>query len=88
MNIALTPYDRGTAKASEIAALVLLRRKEAFLMLRDFMGECSTNGWHWFTASTDGLWGVALVVQGEIGGESVAGAINFETRAGRLSRRR
>lgn len=67
MNIALTPYDRGTAKASKIAALVLLRRKEAFLTLRDFMGECSTNGWHWFTASTDGLWGVALVVRGEIG---------------------
>ena len=71
MNIALTPYDRGTAKASKIAALVLLRRKEAFLTLRDFMGECSTNGWHWFTASTDGLWGVALVVRGEIGRESV-----------------
>ena len=27
-----------------------------------------TNGWHWFLTAADGIWGVALVMQGEIGG--------------------
>jgi hypothetical protein len=68
ISIARTPYDQELAKTSKIAALVLLRRQEGFAMLRDRMDQCATNGWHWYQTGYDGIWGVALVVCGEIGG--------------------
>ena len=67
ISIALTPYDRELAKTGKIAALVLLRRQEAFRMLRDYMDQCTVNGWHLALTGYDGIWGVALVVHGEIG---------------------
>jgi hypothetical protein len=67
IGIARTPFDREGAKNAKIAALVLLRRPEAFTMLRVFKDQCAANDWHWHTTTTDGLWGVALVVNGEFG---------------------
>ncbi len=63
---ARTPYDRVGAKNCKFAALVLLRRPEAFPMLRDWMDECAVNGWHWHGVTADGMWGLALVVHGDI----------------------
>jgi class 3 adenylate cyclase len=67
LNFACTPMEREGAKLARITALVLLRRPEAFAMLRDYLDRCRVNGWHWHTTSTEGLWGVALVLHGEIG---------------------
>lgn len=67
ISIARTPYDREGAKNAKIAALVLLRRPEAFPMLRDWMDQCATRGWHWYLAGADGMWGVALALHGELG---------------------
>jgi hypothetical protein len=66
--IARTPFDRATSNNGKIAALVLLRRREAFPMLRDWMDQCATNGWHYHRNGAEGIWGVALVLRGEIGG--------------------
>lgn len=62
------PHEREGAALAKAAALVLLRRPEAFPMLRELMDQYRTNGWHWFLTAADGIWGVALVMQGEIGG--------------------
>src|SRR5208282_5231422 len=54
------------ADNARIAALVLLRRPEAFPILRIFMDQCTANGWGYHLAAAEGIWGVALVLQGEI----------------------
>jgi hypothetical protein len=64
---ARTPFDREGARNAKIAALVLQKRPEAFPMIQDFKDQCTANGWHWHTVSTDAIWAVALVVRGEIG---------------------
>jgi hypothetical protein len=66
-SIARTPYDLAGIKNVQIAALVLLRRPEAFVILRDWISQCIANGWHWHLSGADGMWGGALVVHGEIG---------------------
>jgi hypothetical protein len=66
ISIARTPWDREGAKNARTFALVLLRRPGVFQMLRDWMDQCSVNGWHLYLAGADGIWGIALVVQGEI----------------------
>ena len=30
------------------------------------MDQCATSGWNWYLAAADGLWGVALVVHGDV----------------------
>jgi class 3 adenylate cyclase len=67
ISVACAPYDRVSAKNIKTAALVLLRRPEAFQTLQDFMDHCEVNGWGWVLAAADGMWGIALVVHGEIG---------------------
>jgi len=68
ISIARAPIDRETAKTVKLAALVLLRRPEAIPMLRDFMDQCAASGWQQQLSLVDGVWGVALVLHGEIGG--------------------
>jgi class 3 adenylate cyclase len=68
ISIARTPFDRVRATNAKICALVLLRRPNSFSMLRDWMAQCATNGWLWDLSGTDGLWGIALAMQGDIGG--------------------
>jgi len=53
-----------------VAALVLLWRPGAFPMLRDFMERCAVNDWLLHLAPAEGIWGVALVLHGEIGREN------------------
>jgi class 3 adenylate cyclase len=68
VGMACTPFDRECAVNAKVNALVLLRRLEAFRMLRDWMDRCAANGWNWLLAPCDGIFGVALVLRGEIGG--------------------
>jgi class 3 adenylate cyclase len=67
ISIASTPFDREGAKNAKIGAMVLLRRPAAFPMLRDWMDQCAANSWNWYLTGADGMWGVALVLGGEIG---------------------
>jgi class 3 adenylate cyclase len=67
IGIACTPWDREGATLAKLIALVLLRRPEAFPVFRDFMDHCRAEGWGQFLAGVDGVWGVALVLRGEMG---------------------
>jgi hypothetical protein len=67
MNIARTPWDRESARNAKIVSLVLLRRPEGIVMLRDFMDQCTANGWHLHLAGADGIRSIALVINGKIG---------------------
>jgi class 3 adenylate cyclase len=67
ISIASTPFDREGAKTGKFCALVLLRRPDAVSMLRDWMDQCVANNWFWYLTGAEGTWGVALVLQGEIG---------------------
>jgi hypothetical protein len=68
IGIARTPIDRANAMNAKNAALVLLRRPEALAMLRDWMHQCEVNGWRYMLNSPDGLYGITLVLHGEISG--------------------
>ena len=67
INVAHTPFDREFLIASKIIALVMLRRPEGTPMLRDFMEKCATKDWKELAAAVDGVWGVSLLMKGEIG---------------------
>ena len=68
MSIARTPFDRANATNAKITASVLLRRPEAFETLRDFKEKCADDDWQQHVNSLDGIWGVALVLEGDISG--------------------
>ena len=63
---ARTPIDRVTALNAKQLALVLLRRPESLSTLRDWMAQCAANGWGYMLGGSDGPYGIALVLQGEI----------------------
>ena len=67
IGMACTPFDREGAVNAKVIALVLLRRPEAFRTLRDWMDRLAAIGWNAALAPCDGIWGVALVLHGEIG---------------------
>jgi len=66
LNIARTPYDQQTAETGRIVALVLLRRPDALPLLRDWMNRCAANNWRYLQSGCDGIYGVGLVINGEI----------------------
>ena len=67
MLCACAPFDREAAKNAYVAALVFLRRPEAFQKLQDSMEQCKINSWCYLLAGGDGAYGVALAMRGEIG---------------------
>jgi class 3 adenylate cyclase len=67
IKIARAPFELVTAKTAKYIALVLLRRPGSMASLREFMDECSANGWLAHHAGCEGFLGVALVRNGEIG---------------------
>jgi class 3 adenylate cyclase len=67
IGMACTPFDREGAVNAKVIALVLLRRPEAFRTLKDWMDHLAAIGWNAALAPCDGIWGVALVLHGEIG---------------------
>jgi hypothetical protein len=66
IGIAQTPYDREFSNQARIDALVLLKRPEGTPLLRDYIERCATNGWNTSLDMVEGIWGVALVIQGQI----------------------
>jgi len=68
IGIARTSIDRANATNAKNAALVLLRRPQSLGTLQDWMHQCEAHGWRYMLAGTDGLYGIALVLRGEIGG--------------------
>jgi hypothetical protein len=66
-NAAITPYDFEGARNVKIAALVLLRRPEAFQIAQDFRNKCEANGWNWHLTGVDGMLGISMVLRGDIG---------------------
>jgi class 3 adenylate cyclase len=67
ISIARTPFDRESARNAKIIALVSLRRPEAFEVLRDWLDHCAKNDWIYISTIADGIWGVALVLHGNVG---------------------
>jgi hypothetical protein len=67
MLCACAPFDREAAKNAYVAALVFLRRPEAFQKLQDSMEQCTISSWCYLLAGGDGAYGVALAMRGEIG---------------------
>jgi class 3 adenylate cyclase len=67
LKLAATPYERLSATNGKLVALALLRRTEAFPLLRDWMEQCKANGWDWQLSGADGIWAICLVLQGNIG---------------------
>ena len=66
IGIARTPLDRANAVNAKNAALVLLRRPQALPMLQDWMHHCEVNDWRYMLTGIDGVYGIALVLHGEI----------------------
>lgn len=66
--ISRVPFDRETASSARNAALVLLRRPEAMASVRAYMDTCARNGWHLLYSGVDDLWGVALMLGGDVSG--------------------
>ena len=64
---ARTSIDRVNAMNARVSALVLLRQPDALPILRDFMQECEINSWRYPQCGLDGLYGIALILHGEIG---------------------
>jgi class 3 adenylate cyclase len=68
IGISRIPFDRETAHSARCAALVLLHRPEAMDTVQAFLERCSRNGWYLLHSGPDDLWGVALILSGEVGG--------------------
>ena len=66
IDISRVPFDRETANSARSAALVLLRRPDAMNSVRAFMDTCARNGWGLLYSGLDDLWGVALILSGEV----------------------
>jgi class 3 adenylate cyclase len=66
IGVARTPYDREFSNQARIDALVMLKRPEGIPMLRDYIERCSSNGWNTSLDVVEGVWGVALIIQGQI----------------------
>jgi hypothetical protein len=67
LRLAVTPYERLSATTGKLVALALLRRTEAFTLVRDWTEQCKANGWGWQVSGTEGIWAICLVLQGNIG---------------------
>jgi class 3 adenylate cyclase len=67
ISISRAPFELETANSARNAALVLLRRPEALVSVREYMDKCMRNEWRLLYSGPDDLWGVALILSGEIG---------------------
>src|SRR5262249_54877397 len=64
--VARTPWDRSNALTAKYNALVLLRRPEALSKLNDWMQQCAAKGWGYMLVTSEGLYGLTLVLRGQI----------------------
>jgi class 3 adenylate cyclase len=66
LKIAITKWDEIAFVTAKTSALVMLRRPEGLTMLQEFRSRCLKNGWNYSFTGTDGIWGIALVLDGRI----------------------
>src|SRR5262249_38739575 len=66
LKIALTKWDEIAFVSAKASALVLLRHPDGLTVLQEWRNRCLANGWSYSLAGTDGIWGVALVLDGRI----------------------
>ena len=66
LSIARSPYDQQSAETGRAVALALLRRPEAFQMLRDRMALCTANDWQQHLAGLNGIWAWPLLYVGRL----------------------
>jgi class 3 adenylate cyclase len=67
LSIARSPYDEQSAETARIVALALLKHPGSLRLLSDRMALCAANNWQQHLAGLDGVFGVALVINGKIG---------------------
>jgi len=67
LDLARAPIEFVNAKTVGLCAKILLKRKEAFDLLREWMERCEAEGWQDQLNGLEGIWGVALVIHGDIG---------------------
>ena len=67
IRMARTRSDVLVNRLFKLWALSGLRRPESFALAREFRDECEANGWRIFLDLSDGPWGTALIIHGDIG---------------------
>jgi hypothetical protein len=67
LSIARSPYDQQSAETARTVALALLKHPDSLRLLSDRMALCAANDWQQHLAGLDGVFGVALVINGRIG---------------------
>jgi class 3 adenylate cyclase len=66
ISVARTPIDQANSLSAKIITLVLLRRPGAFRRFGEWMDQCTANDWGYALAGTEGIYGVALVLHGDV----------------------
>jgi hypothetical protein len=64
--VALTLSDRIGGMNGRAVALVLLRRPEGDVVLREVRNQCISNGWHWYLTGSDPAVAILAVLRGRI----------------------
>jgi hypothetical protein len=67
LNVARTPYDKVLAENTSVIANVLARIPEGLQAIGPFVERCRAKGWNGNLAFTASAYGVALILQGQIG---------------------
>src|SRR5262249_13968759 len=65
-DVARVGFDRESIKNIKVIAPVLMRQPGAQEKLRDWMQQCQENSWGYYLTALGGIWGVSLVVGGDI----------------------
>ena len=68
LNMARSPYDQQSAETARAVALALLKHPDGLRLLGERMALCATNDWRQHLSGLDGVYGVAMVLNGNIGG--------------------
>jgi DDE domain len=67
IQLARTLSDVMTSRLLKIWALAGLSRPECFALARQFRDECQANGWRQYLDLSEGPWGTALIIRGDLG---------------------
>jgi class 3 adenylate cyclase len=67
-DVARVNFDKESIKNIMKTVAVLLRQPGAHQALQDWMHECAANNWDYYAVSLDPVWGVSLVLRGDIRG--------------------
>lgn len=65
--VARVGFDRESIKNIDNIVPVLMRRPGAHDKLRDWRQQCQENNWGYYLTALDPIWGVSLVIRGDIG---------------------